>query len=98
MPLEQQLGQGLGKLIALAEAYPELRADQGFLQLQHDLTGIENHIQYARRYYNGAVRILNTRIASFPDLLVARPFGFTEQPYFELETPRELEPPESVNG
>ncbi|PLY03311.1 MAG: hypothetical protein C0623_01735 [Desulfuromonas sp.] len=93
-PLEQQLGQGLGKLIALAEDYPELKADQSFLQLQNDLTDIENHIQYARRYYNGAVRNLNTRIGSFPDLVVARLFRFCPQAFFEIESPEQLNSPE----
>jgi LemA protein len=93
-PLEKLLGTGLGKLIALAEDYPELKADQSFLQLQRDLTDVENHIQYARRYYNGAVRNLNTRIASFPDLLIARSFGFQPQGFFELESTVESDSPE----
>ncbi len=93
-PLEKLLGNGLGKLIALAEDYPELKADQSFLQLQHDLTDVENHIQFARRYYNGAVRNLNTRIASFPDVLIARGFGFQPEVFFELESTVESNPPE----
>ena len=94
-PLEKQLADGLGKLIALAEAYPELKADRNFLQLQNDVTEVENHIQYARRFYNGAVRNLNTRIESFPDLLMARLFGFQPQPFFELESAIESHPPEA---
>jgi len=72
--LEGQIGSGLRSLMALVEAYPELKADQSFLQLQSELTEVENHIQYSRRFYNGSVRNLNTRIDSFPDLLIARLF------------------------
>jgi len=96
-PLEKQLAEGLGKLIALAEAYPELKADGNFLQLQTDVTEVENHIQYARRFYNGAVRNLNTRIESFPDLLIARLLGFQSQPFFELESAIESNPPEVLS-
>ena len=88
------LGSGLGKLIALAEDYPELKADQSFLQLQHDLTEVENHIQYARRFYNGAVRNYNTRIDSFPDFLLAALFGFRRHDFFELDSPAESQSPE----
>ncbi len=93
-PLEGAIGSGLRKLIALAEAYPELKADQSFLQLQNQLTEVENHIQYARRFYNGAVRNLNIRIESFPDLIIARLFHYTPYPLFELESPDEATPPE----
>jgi LemA protein len=93
-PIEQQIGSGLRQLIALAEAYPDLKADGNFLQLQRELTDIENQIQYARRYYNGAVRNLNTRIESFPDLLIAKAFRFTPQPFFELGEATEAQPPE----
>ena len=93
-PLENLLASGLGKLMALVEDYPELKADRSFLQLQNDLSDIENHIQYARRYYNGAVRNLNTRVETFPDLIVARPFGFTPQPFFELDSADESKSPE----
>jgi LemA protein len=93
-PLEKQLAAGLGKLIALVESYPELKADRNFLQLQNDLTDVENHIQYARRFYNGAVRNLNTRIDSFPDLMIARPLGFRPKPFFELDSEGESQPPE----
>jgi LemA protein len=92
--LEAQIGSSLRSLIALAEAYPELKADQSFLQLQSELSEVENQIQYARRFYNGSVRNLNTRIASFPDLMVARLFRFAPQPFFELNTQAEKEPPE----
>ncbi len=82
---EGRLGSGVQQLMALAESYPDLKADQSFLDLQHQLSAVEDHIQYARRYYNGAVRNLNTRIDSFPDTLVARSLGFHPADYFELE-------------
>jgi LemA protein len=63
------------------------------MQLQKELVAIEEHIQYARRFYNGAVRILNTAIQSFPQLLVARPFGFMPAEYFEVEEARQREAP-----
>jgi len=91
---ETALGVGLKSLLLLIEDYPDLRADENFLQLQRQLSQIEDRIQYARRYYNGSVRNLNTRIASFPDLLLARLFGFTAEPYFELNSPDEAQSPE----
>lgn len=69
----------LGRLIAVAEAYPDLKADANFRQLQDELAQTEDELAGARRYYNATVRDLNTRIQSFPDVLVARPLGFTEQ-------------------
>jgi LemA protein len=81
----QQLGSSLGRLIAVAEAYPQLKANENFLKLQTQLSEVEEQIQYARRYYNGAVRNLNISIQSFPEMLIARPFGFSEQPFFELD-------------
>jgi LemA protein len=84
-PLESVISQGLGSIFALQEAYPDLKANQGFLQLQSDISSVEADIQFARRYYNGAVRNLNTRIESFPDLLLARLFGFEQADYFEFE-------------
>jgi len=92
--IEGAIGNGLQTLIALAEAYPELKADGSFLQLQTELTEVENQIQYARRFYNGAVRNLNIRIESFPDLIIARLFHYTLQPFFELESAGQAGPPE----
>ena len=83
--LEADISRGLGSIFALQEAYPELKANQSFLQLQTDISTVEADIQFARRYYNGAVRNLNTRIESFPDLLLARLFGFHPAEYFEFE-------------
>jgi LemA protein len=82
---ERALAGALGKLFALAEAYPQLKADQNFRKLQDQLAEIEDQLQMARRYYNGTVRDLNINIQSFPDLLVARPFGFREADFFELD-------------
>lgn len=73
----------LGRLFAVAEAYPELKANTNFLQLQDQLAGIETELQSARRYYNATARDLNTRVASFPDMLFAAPMGFKEEPYYE---------------
>jgi LemA protein len=79
---EDEIEAGVHRLIALAEDYPDLEADENFLELQRDLTEIEDHLQYARRYYNGAVRIYNTRIETVPDLVVARTFGFQASEFF----------------
>jgi LemA protein len=73
----------LGRLFAVAEAYPELKANTNFLQLQDQLANIEGELQSARRYYNATVRDLNTTIQSFPPVLIARPMGFTEEPFYE---------------
>jgi LemA protein len=82
--VEGMLGQALGKLFALAEAYPDLKANQGFLDLQASLETLEGEIQMSRRYYNGAARDLNVKVESFPSNLVARNFGFTKASYFEI--------------
>ena len=76
------------------KAYPDLQASTQYLNLMQQLSEVENHIQYARRYYNGAVRNLNVRIESFPDLLVARAFAFRPARLFELGSVTEREPPE----
>jgi len=91
--VESALAGKVQNLVALAEAYPDLKADDAFLTLQKDLTDVENTIQYARRYYNGAVRLLNTRIDSFPDNLVAGLFRFIKADYFELEDATERNSP-----
>ena len=72
----------LGRLMAVAEAYPDLKADDNFRQLQDELSEIEDNLQSARRYYNATVRDLNTRIQSFPDVVFARPLGFTEEEFY----------------
>jgi LemA protein len=83
--VEIQLGDKIRKLFAVAEDYPELKASTSFLDLQHNLTDVENHIQYARRYYNGAVNNLNVRIDSFPDMFIARPLGFIKAEFFDFD-------------
>jgi LemA protein len=83
--VEGELGRELKRLIALAEAYPDLKASASFVTLMKHLSDAENQIQLARRYYNGAVNNLNTRIATFPDLIPARLFGFVPVEYFEFQ-------------
>jgi LemA protein len=73
----------LGRLMAVAEAYPQLQADDNFRQLQSELANIETELQSARRYYNATARDLNTKVVSFPDMLFAGPLGFKEEPYYE---------------
>ncbi len=73
----------LGRLFAVAEAYPDLKADASFRELQGELSSLETELQSARRDYNATARDLNTRIFSFPDMLVASPMGFKEEPYYE---------------
>lgn len=83
--LESGVAQGVQKLVALVESYPDLKASGNFLDLQKQLADTENQIQFARRYYNGAVNLYNTRVQRFPDLVVARVFGFREAELFELD-------------
>jgi LemA protein len=75
----------IGRLFAVAEAYPDLKANQNFLDLQDELSTIEGELQGARRYYNATVRDLNLTIQSFPPVLIARPMGFTEEPFYQDE-------------
>src|SRR5215470_12159808 len=90
---ERALQGSLGRLFAVAEAYPQLKADKNFLELQQQLADIEDQLQMARRYYNGTVRNLNISIQSFPNNLVAGLLGFHEQPFFELDDRREAAAP-----
>lgn len=91
---EGLLGQALGRLFAVAENYPDLKASANFLELQASLEGIEDALQMARRYYNGAVRALNVLVESFPSNLVANQFGFRKSEYFEIEDAAERAVPE----
>ena len=84
---DAQMTGMLGRLFAVAEAYPELKANTNFLQLQDQLSSIEGELQSARRYYNATVRDLNSSIQSFPPVLIARPMGFTEEPFYQDEDP-----------
>jgi len=81
---EGLLGAALGRLLALAEAYPDLKANKNFSELQGSLETLESEIQMARRYYNGAARDLNVKVESFPSNLVAGQFGFSKRDYFEI--------------
>jgi LemA protein len=83
--IENAIEQGLHKVIVTVENYPELKADLNFRELQGDLVDTENKIQYARRFYNGAVRNLNTRTQSFPHLLLAGPLGFEAAQFFSVD-------------
>lgn len=91
---ENHLTHALGRLFALAESYPELKADQGFRQLQTQLDEIESDLEKARRYYNGTVRQLNTSVEQFPSNLVAGQFGFFQADYFEIEDPTQRAVPQ----
>ena len=81
---ESALGASLGKLLAVAEAYPDLKANQNFAQLQSELTDTENKIQAARRFYNGNVRDLKIALQSFPSNIIGNTFNFKEEQFFEL--------------
>ena len=81
---ESELSKPVGRLIALGEAYPDLKANQNFLDLQNELSDTENKIEMARRFYNGAVRELNTAVESFPSNLVATLFGIGKRAFFEI--------------
>lgn len=82
---ESALTQSLGRLLAVAEAYPDLKASQNFSELQQELSDTENKIQAARRFYNGNVRDLSIALQSFPTNMVGAMFGFSEREYFEIE-------------
>jgi LemA protein len=82
----------LKSLFAVAEAYPDLKANANFLELQKQLMGLENDIEYARRYYNAVARDYNTMTESFPSNLIASQFSFTREPFFELASAAEREP------
>lgn len=81
---EDAIKAPLSKLMAVAEDYPDLKANENFLDLQNELSDTENKIEYARRFYNGAVRKMNTMIQSFPVNLLAGIFGFDLKDYFEI--------------
>lgn len=85
--VESLLGAALGRLIAVAENYPDLKASANFMEFQDALEETEDKLQLARRYYNGAVRGFNTQVEQFPSNLVANQFRFIQAEYFELEDP-----------
>lgn len=81
--IESALEQSLARIFALQEAYPDLKASEQFLTLQRQLVEVEDHLQYSRRFYNGAVRDNNDGVQRFPDLLVVRLFGFTAREFYQ---------------
>lgn len=90
---ESVLTASLRSLFALAEAYPDLKANQNFQDLQRSLETLETGIQNSRRYYNAVVRDYNTRIQTVPNVFIARPLGFTEREFFELSDGAEAQTP-----
>ena len=91
--VEGALSRSLANIMAVAEGYPDLKANQNFLELQGQLAKIEDEIQLARRYYNGTVRNLNIKIESFPSNLVANMFHFKKAEFFEIEEDADREVP-----
>ncbi len=94
---ENQFEGALKSLFAVAEAYPQLRANENFLQLQAELVDTEDKIQASRRFYNGGVRDLNTKIKMFPANTIAGMLGYTEREFFEVEDRASVEKPVEVN-
>ena len=80
---EEELDQGVQRLIAIAENYPDLKANENFLNLQEELAETENYLQFARRFYNGAVRQYNTRVETVPNNIVAGSFRFSEREFYQ---------------
>ncbi len=95
---ENALSGALKSLFALAEAYPDLKANQNFLALQEELSGTESKIAYARQFYNDSVMSLNTAVQTFPNNLLAGAFGFGERDYFEVEVEAKTAPRVSFGG
>ena len=93
---ENQFEQALKSLFAVSEAYPQLRASENFQQLQNELVDTEDKIQAARRFYNGGVRDLNTRIQQFPSNVIAAMFGFKNKEFFEVDDMASVEKPVDV--
>ncbi len=94
---ENMLTSTLKSLFALAEAYPDLKANTNFLQLQSQLKELEDNIEYARRYYNAVVRDFNITIESFPSNIIAGAFNFKQEEFFELEFPEVERKPVKVS-
>ncbi len=90
---ENMLTGALRQLFALSEAYPNLKANENFMQLQEELTGTENKISFARQYYNNTVERYNSAIQVFPAVLFAGMFGFGPEEFFEMENPQERQVP-----
>jgi LemA protein len=95
---EQDLQGSLHRLFAVAEGYPQLKANENFLALQKQIADLEDQLQMARRYYNGAVRDFNIAIQSFPDVLIARLTGFQEEHFFQADAESAVNPTVSFPG
>src|SRR5215208_1884577 len=95
---EQDLQGSLSRLLAVAEAYPELKANQNFLALQNQIADLEDQLQMARRYYNGTVRDFNISIQSFPDVMLARATGFHEEHFFQADADAAANPSVTFPG
>ncbi|MBK9099362.1 MAG: LemA family protein [bacterium] len=93
-PAESDLSGMLKNLFIVAENYPDLKASENFLNLQNQLTEIEDQLQYARRYYNGAVRNYNIRVESFPSNIIAGVFSFKQENFFEITLATERATPQ----
>ncbi len=93
--LESDVSRIAKTLLAVAESYPDLKANRSFIDLQKNITNVEEQIQYARRYYNGTVRDYNTLILSFPSNIVAGLFKFSPEDFFEIEFATQKMPPET---
>jgi len=91
---ESGLSRSIGRLFAVAEDYPDLKASEGFAQLHASLVRIEEHLQFARRYYNGSVRDNNNLVEGFPSMLIAQAFGFKGAAFFEIELASQRAAPE----
>lgn len=81
--VEEKLSEGIGRLIALSESYPDLKANESFQKLQNELVETEDYLQFARRYYNGSVRDYNTMTATVPSNIIAKFFAFGERAFFQ---------------
>ena len=92
--VENALSQTLRSLFAVAEAYPDLKANQNFLALQEELTSTENKIGFARQYYNDAVLRLNNKIQMFPSNIIAGMFNFQPETFFQVEAPEDRQVPQ----
>lgn len=90
---ENSLSRGVAQVVALAEDYPDIKANKNFLELQENLVEIEDELQYARRYYNGTVRNLNTFQQVFPNCLIAKRLGFSAAKFFDIELASERKAP-----
>ncbi|HEY0107871.1 MAG TPA: LemA family protein [Rhizomicrobium sp.] len=95
---EQAITAAIGKVMAVAEAYPELKASANFQSLQKDLGDTEDQIQLSRRYYNGAVRNLNVSVQQFPSNLIANATGFAAAPFFQLDNAADRNAPKVSFG